>query len=300
MSPVPVVDHAAALRLQVSEWRMSGQRIALVPTMGALHEGHVVSRKACQSRGRQGRGVDFRQPDAVCAQPKTCRNTRARSRRTCRSWQGSPIWSSRRRLKRCIRRAIARGCASPAPPPRTRGPLPSESLRGCRDGRREALQPGAARHRDLRRQGLPAAPRHRPHGARPSHAGAGDCRADAARAKRSRHVVAQSIPQRRRSRARGNPVPERSFPARTASARATTAMRLSRLGFRCCRRPISKSITLKRAMRRRSRPRRSTRPVLAPASRRQARHHAPYRQSGVSSAERARSPKYEPGPKPRR
>ena len=41
MSPVPVADHAAALRLQVSEWRMSGQRIALVPTMGALHEGHV-------------------------------------------------------------------------------------------------------------------------------------------------------------------------------------------------------------------------------------------------------------------
>jgi pantoate--beta-alanine ligase len=41
MSPVPVVDHAAALRRQVAEWRLSGQRIALVPTMGALHEGHV-------------------------------------------------------------------------------------------------------------------------------------------------------------------------------------------------------------------------------------------------------------------
>ncbi len=41
MSSVPVVDHAAALRKTIAEWRMTGQRIALVPTMGALHQGHV-------------------------------------------------------------------------------------------------------------------------------------------------------------------------------------------------------------------------------------------------------------------
>lgn len=41
MSPANVVDHVAALRQAISEWRRSGQRIALVPTMGALHDGHV-------------------------------------------------------------------------------------------------------------------------------------------------------------------------------------------------------------------------------------------------------------------
>lgn len=36
-----VVDTVAALRAQVQEWRRQGLRIALVPTMGALHDGHI-------------------------------------------------------------------------------------------------------------------------------------------------------------------------------------------------------------------------------------------------------------------
>jgi pantoate--beta-alanine ligase len=41
MSSANVVDHVADLRQAISDWRRSGQRIALVPTMGALHDGHV-------------------------------------------------------------------------------------------------------------------------------------------------------------------------------------------------------------------------------------------------------------------
>jgi pantoate--beta-alanine ligase len=45
---LPVVRSAAALRQDVSRWRKAGKTIALVPTMGALHAGHL----ALVERGR--------------------------------------------------------------------------------------------------------------------------------------------------------------------------------------------------------------------------------------------------------
>jgi pantoate--beta-alanine ligase len=41
MSDVPVVDTVPALRERIKEFRKKGERIALVPTMGALHDGHI-------------------------------------------------------------------------------------------------------------------------------------------------------------------------------------------------------------------------------------------------------------------
>lgn len=36
-----VIDNVAALRAQIRAWRRDGLRVALVPTMGALHDGHI-------------------------------------------------------------------------------------------------------------------------------------------------------------------------------------------------------------------------------------------------------------------
>ncbi|UVK45117.1 pantoate--beta-alanine ligase [Mesorhizobium sp. AR07] len=41
MSRPIVVDNVAALRAEIRHWRRDGLRVAMVPTMGALHDGHI-------------------------------------------------------------------------------------------------------------------------------------------------------------------------------------------------------------------------------------------------------------------
>src|SRR5436190_294264 len=52
MAP-PVVRTVTALRRAVMQWRAAGERVALVPTMGALHAGHLALVRAARRRARR-------------------------------------------------------------------------------------------------------------------------------------------------------------------------------------------------------------------------------------------------------
>src|SRR4029453_4723731 len=60
--PLPIVRTVADLRAQVRAWRAEGLRVGLVPTMGALHEGHLSLVRLARARADRGGASLFVNP----------------------------------------------------------------------------------------------------------------------------------------------------------------------------------------------------------------------------------------------
>src|SRR3954447_10862635 len=68
MSRNPMVARTVpALRRALDGLRARKATVALVPTMGALHDGHVSLIRLAKRAGGKGRGLDLCQPHPVCA-----------------------------------------------------------------------------------------------------------------------------------------------------------------------------------------------------------------------------------------
>src|SRR5206468_5194929 len=51
--PIRIVRTLSTLRRTAAHWRAAGERIALVPTMGALHGGHLALVRAARRRAKR-------------------------------------------------------------------------------------------------------------------------------------------------------------------------------------------------------------------------------------------------------
>ena len=157
----------AELRSELAPARRAGRRIGLVPTMGALHEGHLSLIRAAREDCDVVVVSLFVNPAQFNEASDLERYPRSEARDSALAAEaGADIL-----FAPSVEEVYPAGFSSAVEvlgvtrAPRGRGPR-SRALPGCHDGRRQAARHGAARRGLLRAEGCPAGDRDPPPGRR--------------------------------------------------------------------------------------------------------------------------------------
>ena len=220
------VRHLAALREALSRLaRRRASAIALVPTMGALHAGHLALVEAAKRAGgprssRRSSSIptQFGPNEDLGAYP---RQETADSRMLAEAGVRPAVAAAGR--GRCIPTGFATNVSVSGVSDGLDGAARPGHFDGVATVVAQAVQPGPARRRAVRREGLAAARGDPPHGRRSRFRHRDRRRADPARGRRPRAVVAQRLSRRPRSAPRAVALPRALGVAARAIAKGDDA-----------------------------------------------------------------------------